>query len=557
MQKICKQCGTPYEITQEDLAFYDKISPIFNGKKELIPPPTLCPSCRVQRRFTQRNENFLHRRTCDLTGKSIISFYAPDAPYKVFDRDAWWSDRWNGLSYGRSFNFSRPFFEQFAALRQAVPRLGMVMTQSEGSFFSPYCVETKNCYMCVSCLESEDCYYCYQTNRSQNCVDCAHLRFCELAYECLYCFSLNASAFCRDCENGNGLFFCQDCRGCTDCIGCKNLANKKNCILNRQATQEEVTALRQDLTSYAKRHAFEEEYRSLSLSLPTRGAHLTQCEHCTGDHLRECRNCSDCFDSGSMEDCAHAFPIPSGAKDCQDLHYSPSAELVYDSLSAVRANTSRFVLHSWDVSEATYTDECFSSKYLFGCIGLRHKEYCILNKQYTKEEYEELVPRMIAHMRSTEEWGEFFPIKLSPFAYNESIAYDDFPLIKEEVLKRGWEWREKKDEMPKVSKIIPAKKLPDVTGDVPDAIVDWAIECEATKRPFRIIRQELNFYRTMELSVPHFHPDERHKRRMALRNPRKLWNRQCAKCQKTIATSYSPERPEIIYCEECYLKEVY
>ena len=166
------------------------------------------------------------------------------------------------------------------------------------------------------------------------------------------------------------------------------------------------------------------------------------------------------------------------------------------------------------------------------------------------------------------EWGEFFPISISPNAYNQTVAQDEFPLTEAEAKARGWPWRGEKDEMPKVSKIIPAKKLPDVTGDVPDAIVDWAIECEATKRPFRIIRQELNFYRTMELSVPHFHPDERHKRRMALRNPRKLWNRQCAKCQKTIATSYSPERPacppkpagrrwEIIYCEECYLKEVY
>jgi hypothetical protein len=111
--------------------------------------------------------------------------------------------------------------------------------------------------------------------------------------------------------------------------------------------------------------------------------------------------------------------------------------------------------------------------------------------------------------------------------------------------------------MPKVSRVIPAVKLPDAIDDVPDDILNWAIECEATKRPFRIIKQELDFYRKMKLPIPHLHPDERHRRRMALRNPRKLWKRPCMKCGKEMETTYAPERPEIVYCENCYLKEVY
>jgi len=31
-------------------------------------------------------------------------------------------------------------------------------------------------------------------------------------------------------------------------------------------------------------------------------------------------------------------------------------------------------------------------------------KYCILNKQYSKEEYEELVPKIIEHMQKTGEW---------------------------------------------------------------------------------------------------------------------------------------------------------
>jgi len=160
-------------------------------------------------------------------------------------------------------------------------------------------------------------------------------------------------------------------------------------------------------------------------------------------------------------------------------------------------------------------------------------------------------------MRHDGEYGEFFPVEKSLYAYNESVAQDFFPLTKKEVEKRGWKWRDQTDEMPKVSKIIPAEKLPSDIEDIPDDIVNWAIECETTKRPFRIIKQELEFYRKMKLPIPHFHPDERHRRRMALKNPRKLWERECAKCGRGMQTTYAPDRPETVYCETCYLKEVY
>jgi hypothetical protein len=37
-------------------------------------------------------------------------------------------------------------------------------------------------------------------------------------------------------------------------------------------------------------------------------------------------------------------------------------------------------------------------------VGLHDKSYCILNKQYTKEEYEELVPKIIEKMMKDDEW---------------------------------------------------------------------------------------------------------------------------------------------------------
>ncbi|USN57480.1 MAG: hypothetical protein H6766_03435 [Candidatus Peribacteria bacterium] len=75
-----------------------------------------------------------------------------------------------------------------------------------------------------------------------------------------------------------------------------------------------------------------------------------------------------------------------------------------------------------------YSFNCDSSSHLFGCIGLRNKSYCIFNKQYTKEEYNALVPKIIEHMKQTGEWGEFFHPSLSPFGYNETVANEYYPV---------------------------------------------------------------------------------------------------------------------------------
>jgi hypothetical protein len=110
---------------------------------------------------------------------------------------------------------------------------------------------------------------------------------------------------------------------------------------------------------------------------------------------------------------------------------------------------------------------------------------------------------------------------------------------------------------PQVDKTLKAKELPGNITDVTDDILQQAIICEVSWKPFRIIKQELDFYRKYNLPLPHKHPDVRHIERFNLRNPRKLWDRKCDKCGVEMKTTYSPERPEIVYCEKCYNKEIY
>ncbi len=154
------------------------------------------------------------------------------------------------------------------------------------------------------------------------------------------------------------------------------------------------------------------------------------------------------------------------------------------------------------------------------------------------------------------EWGEFFPSSISPFGYNETVAQEYFPLEKEEAKTQHFNWSDYEAPFPKVEKIIPASKLPESIESIPDDILNWAIECEVSGKPFRIIKQELEFYRKHNIPIPRRHPDIRHMDRVKLRNPRKLYERVCDCCGKGMITTYAPEKPERVYCEACYLKEV-
>jgi len=196
-------------------------------------------------------------------------------------------------------------------------------------------------------------------------------------------------------------------------------------------------------------------------------------------------------------------------------------------------------------------------------------KYCILNKQYTKEEFEKLRAEIIEKMKREGIYGNFFPKELSPFGYNESSAMDEFPLEKEEALSLGFKW----EDTPRGTygkETVDWKTFPDSILELPkDFNVSREVfVCTECKKNYRIIEDELGFYRRMQIPIPRNCPECRHVRRFTNRGPNKLWGRICmcnkknhfhggAKCDVEFETSYAPERPEIIHCEKCYQAEVY
>lgn len=182
----------------------------------------------------------------------------------------------------------------------------------------------------------------------------------------------------------------------------------------------------------------------------------------------------------------------------------------------------------------------------------------------SQQEYEQLVPKIIDHMRSCGEWGEFFHPSLSPFGYNETIGADDQPLDRATIEKYGWRWYDipKKERTGEyvvpldTAQYNPEKVGKEVCGKNIDTLLAGVVQCEKTGEPFRILKEELRFYITHDLPIPRKHPQVRYNERIAFLNPKKLKSAQCSECGVDMYTTYDVTQRKVL-CEECYRKMVY
>ncbi len=525
-------------------------------KKFDVPLPEISPDERMRLLMGFRNEWKLYPRKCDATGKKILSAYPADSPFKVYDNPYWWSDKWDPLKYGRAFDFSRPFYEQLRELQLAVPREGTTVFSSENCEYNSHIRESKNCYLNSLVYRCEDLYYSSWAVNDKDVFDCLLTNDSTLCYNCVNVNNAYQCVMIEESHNCNECYFSFQLKGCDHCIFCSNLANKSYQAFNKPCTKDEFDAVKLKYLNGSWKNWQEgyDEFLKMRAKTIHRAVHNLNCENCSGDHLYNCKNGTDCFGGFNSEDCCNSFSLDA-SKDIYSCYSAgwPGCEMVYLSLVTRGSKFIAFSNYIWFSSDLLYCDSCNACEECFGCIGLQHKKYCILNKQYTKEDYETLTKKITGHMKKTGEWGKFFPKEFSPHAYNETAADDYYPLSKEEALKNGWRWREKDETQYQPATL---KTIPDNIKEAAEIEKEILI-CSTCGKNFRIIRQELAFYEKMGLPIPRSCGQCRHRQRFELSNPYRLFARKCDKCGANIQSSYAPERPETVYCEKCYLKAVY
>src|SRR3989344_3582583 len=566
--KNCQNCKSAFVIEPDDFAFYEKMK---------VPAPTFCSECRLIRRLAWRNEKTFYRRNCDKCKKPGISVFSPETKLTVYCSPCWWSDSWEGLDYGADFDPARPFLLQVRGLLQKVPMptLFGLYTTLENSDYTNMVSYLKNCYMVTYSDFGENLTYGSFVNHSKDSVDNLMLEHGELCYENINCSKSFQTLFSVDCESCTDVYFSKNCVGCNDCFGCANLRKKKYHIFNKPYSKEEYEKIIKDMypSTPEKIENAKAKAQAIWAQFPQKYMHGWRNVGSTGDYLNDTKNAKDCFIGFGIEDSRFCSLVTAKLTDTYDFtNFGLNSSLLYEVLQGGNQVT-RALFSWWAITSSSELEYCMFTDNvhnLFGCVGLKKKEYCILNRQYSKEEYFDLRKKIIGQMNEIPyvdakgrayKYGEFFPSELSPFGYNETTAQEFFPLTQEEAKNQGYNWRKLEDKDYNISK--KHSDLPAEIKDVDDSIINETISCAHEGRcgdpwttAFKIIPQELQFYKKMNLPLPRLCLNCRHYDRLKQRNPLKLWHRKCAKCPNEFETTYAPDRKEIIYCETCYQQEV-
>ena len=557
--KVCQNCKKKFEIDQEDLNFYEKMK---------APMPNYCPPCREMRRLCFRNERTLYKRPCSKSGKSIISLYPENTPFPVYDQHIWWGDEWDGIDYGQDYNPNRPFFDQLKELKNKVPRISLLNINSINSDYGNNIEDSKNCYLTFAAQQNEDSMYGRLLYRNRFAVDCDFVQDSELCYECIDCRKCYNCLFSDNCETSTDLLFCFDLRDCQNCIFSTNLRHKKYHIFNRPTSKEEFEEKKKEiLSSHTKLEEAKQEFKKMKEKALVKFAHQVKCKNATGDYMYNCHDTIYGFDAESTKNCRYIADA-EGTIDCWDMnntYYKP--ELNLDIMGVLQTYNIKHCIYTLYTSNSEYSDSLNNCESCFGCVGLKKKKYCILNKQYSKEAYEKLKEEIIENMKKEGVYGDFIPPVLSPFGYNETLAQEYHPIDEKEAKEKGFNWQ---NQMTGTygKETIKKGEVPSSIEKVSDKILEEILICEKCNKNFRITKAELDFYKRMNLPLPHKDFECRHQDRMKKRNPRQLWHRSCMcglknhihgikKCENEFETCYSPDRPEVVYCETCYQQEVY
>ena len=559
----------------------------------------------MRRRFAFRNERFIYKRPSDFSKKEIFSMFPAESHQRVYENDAFFGDSWDPLDYGADVDFSKPFLEQLYGLWKQVPIFSLSVIYGVNSDYSNNYTGFKNCYLVFNGNYAEDSMYGNGVNYAKNCIDFSHIDKSEFCYEVSFLADCARTFFSTRCTGSYNMWFSKKCSGCHDCFGCVNLKNREYHIFNEPHTKEEYERKLAEfkLNSYGGIEKAKEAAALFWEKFPNKYAETNKNVNSSGSYVYQSKNAKDSYLVLGLEDSRYCqYILTPPARQCYDYTvWGDNAELVYESVaSGLGLSHARFCWECWPENKnIEYSLYCANSSNLFGCVGVAKREYCILNRQYTKEAFFEMRSKIIAHMNDmpykdkngeTYPYGEFFPIEFSPYPYNHTLAQERFPLTEAQAAATHALW--KNPEEKNYETTMEWKDLPDSIEETGDDILHHTISCRSWSEhrdraiehnctgAFRITPQELEFYRRFHLPLPRKCYNSRHSERIAQRLPMKLYSRRCQcagersengayrnlaahqhhvaneHCPNEFESPYVPGSPHIVYCEGCFQAEI-
>ena len=547
-------CEGDFNITVEDIEFLKMLR---------VPPPNYCPTCR----FMKRNSFFswiqFFKRACEAPGHSenVISSVPPNCQFKVVDMD-YYTNTFDPVSFGFKPDLNASIRDQFWKLRNSVPA-PCLSNRDPSNINSEYSTggrDMKNGYYVSGCFRSENLWYSQAINNSQDVMDSSFSHSCENAYNAVRSERVKASNYtyfsldCIDC------WFLYDCRNCQDCIGAVNLRNKRYVWFGQQLDREEFLKRKNEFFNPLRRSTirqFEKDFWPMVKQAPFRAERNMMSEDYDGVMVRESSDVRESiaiYRSKHVRHCSNLLQH----NDSMDVSISGGhSHHLYDTTNVgSQAAHTKFSAQTKFSLKCEFCLSCKRVEYCFMCIGLEDKKYHIFNLPYEPEEYWNIVDTLKCKLLNDETYGDGLTFSYSLQAYNVSVSSLVYPLDQAVIEKIGGFYQEETESNVGSLTIVDSSTLPETIDEVADDILNVAIKCEKTSRPFKIIATELAFYRRRGLPLPTEHPQYRIDSRVKIGDVLQSHAANCSNCKKHIDSIISPEEGFNLYCDDCFIQAV-
>lgn len=295
------------------------------------------------------------------------------------------------------------FFKEFEDLKSRTPRIGSIIINSTNCTYNHNIDRCKNCYLIANGVKNEDCMYGRDFYENTDCVDCDHILRCTLCYECVNSKECYDSSYLQDCNNCVNCDFGYDLKDCKNCIGCAGLRKKEFYIFNEPCSKENFSAKKKEMIQ----NDIKQNFEGVKLKTPRRFAWQIQSENCLGNYIFHSQNIYQGFDAVESQDCAYCAEIQK-LKDCVDISMLEYSELCCEISSCYKLHNCNFCFGCVNSSNLDFCELVMNSKNCFGCVGLNHKEYHVLNKSYSREDYYKKIAEIKNVLKQEKDYGAEF-----------------------------------------------------------------------------------------------------------------------------------------------------
>lgn len=391
IRKRCRKSGKTFIITQQEHEFY---------RSNDIPLPTESPAIRKAKRDAFVPTPYSTQGTCELCGIHVLIPYTEISGRHVICKPC--SREKNPIDETfKEMEFDYipgKFLESYRELLQAFPVIGpQEVINDEGG--SEKLVRSTECSYCKNCYDSFDlskCLNCVNTQGSLNCTDCIDCSYCircEKSVELVNCRSCYNCHMCEDCVDCKNLQYSDNCRGSEYCFGCSGLWDKKYCLFNKQYTKEEYNSKVKELLRLPQSEVEKRVEKELA-DIPVPASNFGNNEDCLySTHTTNSKSCYWAFYSRNSMNSGYLWDVYD-AINSWDLSLCRYNENCYNNADCSHCNNLLHSTGSRKTQNSLMCHHCYECDSCTGCVNLGHEKLHILNKKYSKEDYDTAVAKI-------------------------------------------------------------------------------------------------------------------------------------------------------------------